>query len=203
MISDLTRDAARRALDGAIIVDQQPGDRAAVENMADVIDCPECDRTRIDPVAIVYQGLWRCRFCGTQIRLAIGSDRGIVDPAHGDLYVHVVRPGEPQPRPVPSSCLGAFRGEPWQDWSDPFKYATVRDREPPPDVSWVEFSTGLRDQDPRVLMRAVGGPEPAPGRVAAQFDSILGDGWAGPIIVAAALVVIIAVLLVGAVVGAR
>lgn len=146
MITDeATYDKALRALIGAYIVDPQPRnvdpERAASHGRIgdDAVlpgRCPECCEAKVDPVAVVYEGRWQCRFCGTWIRLAYGRDRGISDPAHGDLYVRVVRPGEPLPRPVCSTSVGGFRGEPWRPaWEDDGP-------EPAPaHLDWIEFDT--------------------------------------------------------------
>jgi hypothetical protein len=61
-----------------------------------------------------------------------------------------------------------------EEWVDPFRYQEVRGSKRP-DLSWVEFTRGLRDQNAQKLIDGLtDGPEPPPtNRPEPEFDSIM------------------------------
>jgi hypothetical protein len=64
-----------------------------------------------------------------------------------------------------------------EEWVDPFRYQEVRGSKRP-DLSWVEFTRGLRDQNAQKLIDGLtDGPEPPPpNRPEPEFDSVFGSG---------------------------
>jgi hypothetical protein len=61
-----------------------------------------------------------------------------------------------------------------EEWHDPFRYQEVRGSKRP-DLSWVEFTRGLRDQNAQRLIDGLtDGPEPPPpNRPEPEFDSVM------------------------------